>query len=639
MNQHKLYLLQKFSNTTVAAVTGGVERGCCLPTTINQNNKYSQYKKKRFLGQGVYGQVYLMEKDGDQIVRKRSSDESLNFDYIREVSCLLALKGKDHIIEILGFESKGSQITHDHHPIIYLEHAGKGDLMSFIQKQDNKWKNSLEMRDMLYQIVRGMAIINRMNIWHRDLKPQNILVTKDNKIKIADFGLSRAGPFKWTQTDDAAYTLPYRAPEILLAEYDERLWHQYDGQKTDIYSIGVVFINMLAKGYEDNLLARPYASDEEGQLNKITLLFGKNKYNLNEEQLKITKNLFMYMNDVVDTKQEINDQIGPLPDEAMDLLIGMVNPDPEKRMTYKEILEHPYFKDVKDKYEPLKEQDLTEFQLGTCPSKIPKGSPVNERHFVVIADWLLDVWYQFSKREKLQKQTYILALHIIRCFLVRRLVEITKLQLVGATAFSIACKYYEKYPPEEQDYVRISANVFSGDLLRAMELIFFNNIGGLLHLPTSYYFILKEIHNNYPNMSEETFDKEIWNILTVLEISPLSWEMYPRDIALLTMEIWKTRDIKDNEKKTKFKQFLQNNTKYKPVKEFLDERRLNIIQKKEKKEEKKEETKEEKKEDIKEDDSDNKPLGQKQKEITKYSEDNTDTDIDIDIDDSEDEPL
>ena len=65
-------------------------------------------------------------------------------------------------------------------------------------------------------VTLGLAYCHSMGVMHRDLKPQNILVTRDGGLKIADFGLARAFTPQHRPLTVEVITRWYRAPEILL---------------------------------------------------------------------------------------------------------------------------------------------------------------------------------------------------------------------------------------------------------------------------------------------------------------------------------------------------------------------------------------------------------------------------------------
>ncbi len=78
------------------------------------------------------------------------------------------------------------------------------------------------------------------NVFHRDLKPQNILINSSGVVKIADFGLGRIIGSRLTTMSKEIETLWYRSPELLLGTT------RYD-LSVDIWSIGCIFYE-LAEG-------------------------------------------------------------------------------------------------------------------------------------------------------------------------------------------------------------------------------------------------------------------------------------------------------------------------------------------------------------------------------------------------------
>ncbi|CAK79249.1 unnamed protein product (macronuclear) [Paramecium tetraurelia] len=144
------------------------------------------------------------------------------------------------------------------------------------------------LRPILQQLLEGVNHLHSHKIIHKDLKYDNVLITQDGTVKIIDFGLSQIGE----ATNIRSGTGGYIAPEVFL--------NQAITSKSDIFSIGVIFHKLLT---------------------------GKGIYNnLNENMAGRMK-----------ISSHIKDK------NAKDLLLQMLNQDPNLRYSAEDCLAHPFF--------------------------------------------------------------------------------------------------------------------------------------------------------------------------------------------------------------------------------------------------------------------------------------------------------
>ncbi|UXR72419.1 Stk1 family PASTA domain-containing Ser/Thr kinase [Staphylococcus sp. IVB6240] len=92
--------------------------------------------------------------------------------------------------------------------------------------------------DFVEQILQGIQHAHEQGIVHRDIKPQNIMIDPQNTLKIVDFGIAKAlSETTMTQTNHVIGTVQYLSPEQAKGEKT--------GERSDIYSIGIVLYEML----------------------------------------------------------------------------------------------------------------------------------------------------------------------------------------------------------------------------------------------------------------------------------------------------------------------------------------------------------------------------------------------------------
>ncbi|KAM7060972.1 interferon-induced, double-stranded RNA-activated protein kinase isoform 2-T2 [Acridotheres tristis] len=118
---------------------------------------------------------------------------------------------------------------------IQLEFCEKGTLDKWIaQNRENQQYHAMAQNKFL-QIVKGVQYIHSKDLIHRDLKPQNIFISRDDKIKIGDFGLVTSVTFE-TLTENRG-TKSYMAPEQFGDRY---------GKEVDVYALGLIWFEILS---------------------------------------------------------------------------------------------------------------------------------------------------------------------------------------------------------------------------------------------------------------------------------------------------------------------------------------------------------------------------------------------------------
>jgi len=122
-----------------------------------------------------------------------SEDEGIPSTAIREIALLKELQ-HPNIVRI-------QDVIHTNKKLILVFEFVDQDLKKFLSAREGKPLDSIYVKSLLYQLIKGIEHCHKMKVLHRDLKPQNLLVSKEGILKLADFGLARAFgiPVKITQ--------------------------------------------------------------------------------------------------------------------------------------------------------------------------------------------------------------------------------------------------------------------------------------------------------------------------------------------------------------------------------------------------------------------------------------------------------
>ncbi|KAG2599628.1 hypothetical protein PVAP13_5KG421400 [Panicum virgatum] len=203
----------------------------------------NRYKIQEVIGKGSYGVVCsaIDQHTGDKVAIKKIHNifEHLSdaARILREIKLLRLLRHPD-IVEIKHIMLPPSR--RDFKDIYVVFELMDTDLHQVIKANDDLTKEHHQF--FLYQMLRALKYIHTANVYHRDLKPKNILANANCKLKICDFGLARVA-FNDTPTTvfwtDYVATRWYRAPELcgsFFSKYSPAI---------DIWSIGCIFAEIL----------------------------------------------------------------------------------------------------------------------------------------------------------------------------------------------------------------------------------------------------------------------------------------------------------------------------------------------------------------------------------------------------------
>jgi len=183
-----------------------------------------------------------------------------------------------------------------------------------------------DVKGYMRYILDGIEACHHNWVLHRDLKPSNVLVSRDKDVKLADFGLAKVFGSPDKRYSPQCITLWYKPPELL---YGASLY----GPTVDIWSAGCIFAELM--------LRRPFmtGNNDLDQLGKIFQALGT-PTDADWPEMRTLPNFIEFEEVAKPNLRQVFTAASP---DAIDLLSKMLMFDPNKRITAKEALAHPYF--------------------------------------------------------------------------------------------------------------------------------------------------------------------------------------------------------------------------------------------------------------------------------------------------------
>mmetsp|Transcript_17294 Transcript_17294/g.30879 ORF Transcript_17294/g.30879 Transcript_17294/m.30879 type:complete len:338 (-) Transcript_17294:290-1303(-) len=299
-----------------------------------------KYEKLAVVGQGTFGSVFKARiKETGEIVaikkikttKKDGKEMGLDVTALREIKLLKELKSPC-IVDLKDVFLDKRSI---HLVLEFLEH----DLEQVI-KDPTLRLDEADVKGFMQAFLTSLATCHQHWVLHRDIKPNNLLITPEGHLKLADFGLSRIYGTPTREYTNAVFAHWYRAPELLFGA-------RFYGAGVDMWGAGCVFAELL--------LRRPWmpGSGDIDQLGKIFQMLGTPT----EQQWPGMTELPGYVEFHKTRAPPLRTTFKDASDEALELLAQMVQFDPMSRISAKDALNHRFF---------------TTAPLPTPPHKLPR---------------------------------------------------------------------------------------------------------------------------------------------------------------------------------------------------------------------------------------------------------------------------
>jgi len=245
---------------------------------------------------------------------------------LREIQALRRLNPHPNIIEL--------------QEVLYDKQSGRLALVFELMdcniyemiKGRRQYVKPMRVKMLMYQLLKAVAHMHANGIFHRDIKPENLLIRGD-ELKVADFGSCR-GIYTRQPYTEYISTRWYRAPECLLTS-------GYYDKKMDMWGVGCVFFEIVA------LYPLFPGKNEAEQIERVHSIIGTPPPHVLENFRKHATHL-RHLNIVPQEGTGIARLLPHASPDCIDLMEQMLIYDPEKRISAKQALKHPYFKELRE---------------------------------------------------------------------------------------------------------------------------------------------------------------------------------------------------------------------------------------------------------------------------------------------------
>lgn len=208
--------------------------GSSVPRTLSQGDYIDNLRVLRMLSRGATGEVYLVTDDqtgADYAIKCLpliySTDEEILIRFKKEAELTTPLK-HPNINRMYGFFTSEDNLNY-----LLMEYSAGKTLSDVLE---NYRLNIQQSFHIFEQVCWALKCAHEQGIWHRDVKPSNIML-EGSTVKVIDFGIARDASSVLTATGVRLGSPAYMSPEQWIGKTVD--------QRTDIWALGVLLYEML----------------------------------------------------------------------------------------------------------------------------------------------------------------------------------------------------------------------------------------------------------------------------------------------------------------------------------------------------------------------------------------------------------
>lgn len=441
------------------------------PLLANVSNKPRQTVAT--LGKGTYGRVNLESTNVGNVATKYSLVDEYedSDDLINELAALRYLRGLPNVAQLVGV---GAPTVDQPFPAPMLAKAK--DILAYSHDLYTSWD---DVYSVVRQVLLGYYVLHERGIVHRDTKPWNMLITDIGEVQITDFGAAKYIT-QVPPNDKYTGTIIFASPELLMRSSYHRVvgsnqpvnWFAHD-----VWAVGMSLYHIIT---DELMLPIAVGRDAETALTAMFTTLGTptrddgETYALyNDYKTYVDHTLAATpkksVKDLIIANAKLKPDDPAVLDQIASMIESMLNFDPAKRPTMKELLEQPIMSPYGGPPDIGPRPALTpgDYVLPTAPTE---RTEISAPMYEILSKWLYDVMKPKMKLDSITQQMIIFDRTLIYIYKIVEAAEkiahpaLTKrrnLQAIGSIALYISSNLFEDDPYKMQKFNVMSARAYS----------------------------------------------------------------------------------------------------------------------------------------------------------------------------------